>query len=118
MFPVLKEALKSIFKKPATLRYPFVKAEPPKAFRGRLTCDFDKCIHCANCSRVCPSGACAFNQKTKLPEFDLRLCIFCAECAEKCPVKIIALTNDYEMATTEAKDLMVKSAKLKPKPKK
>lgn len=107
VIPLLKDALGCLFKRPATVFYPKVKVNAP-GYRGRIEVEWEKCIHCASCARVCPSGACKFNPKTRRPEFDLRRCIFCGECRDICPAKCIHLTEDFEMASGNKKQLIVK----------
>ncbi len=55
--------------------------------------DFDKCIGCGTCSRLCPEGAIKMeltNGKLK-PKVDLNYCKGCGLCAEECPVKAIIM---------------------------
>ncbi len=108
IIPLLKDVLVALFRKPATVLYPYVKVKAAEGYRGRIEVDWKKCIHCSSCARVCPSAACKFNPKTKKPEFDLRQCVFCGECKDICPVKCIELTQDFEMASGKKKDLIVK----------
>ena len=51
------EVMRSMFRKAATVRYPFVKVQMPARFRGRLKFDASKCIGCKLCMKDCPSGA-------------------------------------------------------------
>jgi NAD(P)H-quinone oxidoreductase subunit I len=39
---------------PTTIQYPYEKLIPSERFRGRIHFEFDKCIACEVCVRVCP----------------------------------------------------------------
>jgi formate hydrogenlyase subunit 6/NADH:ubiquinone oxidoreductase subunit I len=108
--PMVKELLSHLFKKPATSKYPFVKAEVPEGFRGRQVYDPDLCISCGLCSRDCPAKAIEMVEVEgkRSPLFHLDLCIFCYQCAESCPRKAIKSTAFFELATTNKSSLVVK----------
>ncbi|KAF0125622.1 MAG: NAD(P)H-quinone oxidoreductase subunit I [Elusimicrobia bacterium] len=53
----LFEALRQLFKQPATSAYPFSKAKLQPKFRGRIDFESAKCIGCKMCVRVCPAKA-------------------------------------------------------------
>jgi len=39
---------------PVTIQYPYEKSITSERFRGRIHFEFDKCIACEVCVRVCP----------------------------------------------------------------
>ena len=41
-------------RRPITVQYPYEKLIPSERFRGRIHFEFDKCISCEVCVRVCP----------------------------------------------------------------
>ena len=108
--PMLKEVLSYIFKKPATSKYPFVKAEVPEGFRGKQVFDIGLCISCGLCSRDCPAKAIEMVDVDgkRRPLFHLDLCIFCYQCAESCPRNAIKSSLIFELASTDKSDLVVK----------
>ena len=108
--PMLKEVLSHIFKKPATYKYPFVKAEVPEGFRGKQVFDISLCISCGLCSRDCPAKAIEMVDVDgkRRPLFHLDLCIFCYQCAESCPRNAIKSSLIFELASTDKSDLVVK----------
>ena len=53
----LPELLRHLFKKPATVDYPFKKLAVPKDFRGTPFLRPELCIVCRACERDCPAEA-------------------------------------------------------------
>lgn len=94
------EALKNVFKKASTERYPFERKEPSKDFRGRPVWLIEKCVGCGLCARVCPVNAVQITGRGKDVSITylLNRCIFCAQCAESCNVKAIEITREFEFA--------------------
>jgi formate hydrogenlyase subunit 6/NADH:ubiquinone oxidoreductase subunit I len=108
--PMIKEVLSHLFKKSATGKYPFVKAEVPEDFRGRQVYDINLCISCGLCSRDCPAKAIEMVEVDgkRRPLFHLDLCIFCYQCAESCPRNAIKSSKFFELASTNKSELVVK----------
>lgn len=121
-FPFIKEAVSSLFKKPSTELYPFVKKEAPAGYRGKIVFDPEKCIACGMCIRVCAPGAITkTSEKVEdgervTMEFFLGRCTFCQMCADFCPKKAIELTNEYSMVTGNKEDLKVSGTFIKKLP--
>ena len=107
--PMIKEALSQLFTKPATSKYPFVKAEVPEGFRGKQVFDITLCVSCGLCSRDCPAKAIEMVEVEgkRRPLFHLDLCIFCYQCAESCPRNAIKSSDLFELASTNKSDLVV-----------
>ncbi len=98
---VSPELLKQLFKKRATILYPFKEREKvhnPEGFRGKIAFYRKKCIGCGLCFRVCPSETIEMieDEKGKRPRFYLDRCTHCQQCEEVCPRKAIELTQFYE----------------------
>jgi len=108
--PMVKELLSHLFRKPATSKYPFVKAEVPEGFRGKQVYDPNLCISCGLCSRDCPAKAIEMVEVNgkRSPLFHLDLCVFCYQCAESCPRNAIKSSAFFELATTNKSDLVLK----------
>ena len=110
---VLREMLRNLVSKPATICYPFEKIPVPEGFRGRVEYIDANCIGCGRCSRVCPADAIAMVEgpremevkgkklvRKKKPEVSLYRCIRCGLCEEYCPQdpKAIRLTCEFSGA--------------------
>ena len=108
---MIKQVLQSIFKKPATTKYPFVKEATAKNFRGKIKFAPEKCIGCKMCMRDCPSNAITITKKPDGKfecEIDLGKCIYCAQCVDSCPKKALESTKEYELAVLDSKNMKIK----------
>jgi len=58
--------------------------------------DFEKCIGCGTCTRVCPETAIDMIKKNNksVPKTDYDYCKGCGLCATECPVKAIRMDLD------------------------
>ena len=87
------QVLRSLFKKPATSSYPFVKKPMPKDFRGKLRFYQERCIGCKMCFVICPEG-CISSQAKNIFQTDYTFCKGCGLCAEVCPKKDIEMVKE------------------------
>ena len=107
---MLKQVLNSIFKKPATTKYPFVKAVMPDKFRGKIIFHPERCIGCQMCVRDCPSGAIEIKKvgdKKFECHIDLGKCLYCAQCVDSCMKKALEATKEFELAVLDRENLKV-----------
>ena len=79
----LPELLRHLFKKPATVDYPFKKLAVPADFRGTPYLNPEMCIVCRACERDCPAEAIESNGGVAV--IDDCLCILCGACQVNCP---------------------------------
>jgi ech hydrogenase subunit F len=86
---MLKNVLKNLFSKPATVDYPYVKPDPVPGTRGRISFDMARCDQCQDCERLCPSGAIKVFPEAKRVEYDPFRCLYCHLCVENCMQKAI-----------------------------
>jgi len=99
------KAIKYLFKKPVTLRYPFELKEPSMRYRGFHLNDWDKCTGCGNCADICPNEAITMQgipeietepgKKNERPQIDYGRCCFCGLCIDICPPGSLRLSRDY-----------------------
>lgn len=100
-FTMTKTVLKSLFKKPATRRYPFAPRTYPARSRGSIAIDISACIFCGMCSRKCPTAALTVDAKQKSWEIDRLRCITCGYCVDVCPEKCLRMHSAYTPATKD-----------------
>jgi formate hydrogenlyase subunit 6/NADH:ubiquinone oxidoreductase subunit I len=101
----MPELLRHLFKKPATVDYPFKKLALPKDFRGSPFLNPEMCIVCRACERDCPAEAIeitAVNEAEKRFRMVIHndRCVHCAQCVDSCPTTPAAMHMDnlYEIA--------------------
>jgi NAD(P)H-quinone oxidoreductase subunit I len=108
-------------RRPITVQYPYEKLIPSERWRGRIHFEFDKCISCEVCVRVCPINLPVvdweFNRETKKKQLkhysiDFGVCIFCGNCVEYCPTNCLSMTEEYEMSTYDRHELNYDSVAL------
>jgi formate hydrogenlyase subunit 6/NADH:ubiquinone oxidoreductase subunit I len=107
---MIKQVLQSLYKKPATSLYPFVKTEMPDKFRGKLKFYPERCIGCTLCMKDCPSEAIVIKkigEKKFEAEIDLSKCIYCAQCVDSCPKKALESTKEFELAGLDCGKLKI-----------
>lgn len=101
---MLGDIVHSLFIRPATEFYPFVRNPDPERLRGKLIWNPEKCSGCQLCVKDCPSEALeliVLDKATK--RFVMRYhedrCTFCAQCVESCRLKCIGMSNEqWELA--------------------
>ncbi len=99
------KAIRYLFKKPKTLRYPFEPKEPAERYRGLHLNDWEKCTGCGNCLDICPNEAITMieipgikpkpGEKNERPQIDYGRCCFCGLCVDVCPPGCLRLSRDY-----------------------
>ncbi|OGD20879.1 MAG: hypothetical protein A2Y70_04715 [Candidatus Aminicenantes bacterium RBG_13_64_14] len=101
----LPELIRHLFKKPATVDYPFKKLEVPKDFRGTPYLNPEMCIVCLACERDCPAEAIEISSVNEVEKrFKMVIhndrCIHCAQCVDSCPTtpKAMQIDSLYEVA--------------------
>ena len=122
-FPFAKEAVKNLFSKPSTVPFPKIDVPAKKGYRGRLSYDPEKCTNCGLCIRVCSPSSISLEVKVSedgdteyiTRSFDMTSCTFCQTCEDFCDTGAIHLTEDYHMAVTDPKDLIISGTKVRKK---
>jgi formate hydrogenlyase subunit 6/NADH:ubiquinone oxidoreductase subunit I len=102
---MLGEIIRSVFRKPATVQYPFgVRQAVPDRLRGVIQYDPEKCTGCTLCMKDCPANAIeilAIDKPNKrfIMRFHADRCTYCAQCVVNCRFKCITMSNtEWERA--------------------
>jgi len=78
----------------------------PARYRGEHRVDYETCIGCDSCNKICPTHAITmkhlpFKKQNIVPEVNLSVCIFCGLCEDVCPTKpeksIVLSGGRYDM---------------------
>jgi len=107
---MIKQVIKSFFKKPATNLYPVEKLDMPDKFRGKIKFYPEKCVGCKLCMKDCPTKAITITkigEKQFQAEIDLGKCIYCAQCVDSCFKKALESTKDVETGQLSSNKLKV-----------
>jgi len=126
LFKGLSVTFKHIFKRKFTVQYPEEKRKLPYRARWlhrlqRHEDGLERCVACMLCSSACPTGAIyivgAQNTRENMVshgeryalvwDLDLGRCIFCGYCVEACPEEAIVMTDSYELAKYDRKELVL-----------
>jgi ech hydrogenase subunit F len=87
--------LKSLFSRPATRRYPFVKREPFARTRGSIAIEIQRCTLCTLCAKRCPTEAIEVDRAGMTWAITRVRCIACNACVEACPAKCLSMLPQY-----------------------
>lgn len=107
-------AVRTFFKKPATISYPRGDLIIADNYRGKLTYDPTDCTNCKLCMRYCPSGAIEIiNEGTKEDKkmaaiLTLTRCMFCCQCVDTCPRDCLSYTQNIDLSSMSKDDLVVR----------
>jgi NADH-quinone oxidoreductase subunit I len=114
-----------MFKKRATVNYPYQKGPLGPRFRGehalrRYPSGEERCIACKLCEAICPAQAITIeaeprddgSRRTTRYDIDMTKCIYCGFCQEACPVDAIVEGPNFEFSTESREELMYDKQKL------
>lgn len=102
-----RDVLASLFRRPATQRYPFERREAPDHLRGELLWNPEKCTGCGLCAKDCPSDAIQVHildraKKQFVMEYHIDRCTFCAQCVQNCRFKCLRMSSEHwELASLD-----------------
>ena len=121
----MRMTLRNLFRKPVTVHYPDVARTYPERYRGLLALVYDKetgeeaCIGCRLCEFVCPPAVIKVEirkgeQRNYAKTFSLELyaCEFCELCVQVCPTDAIVMTNSFDLATADRRELLLDKDRL------
>jgi len=109
-------ALKNLFEKPWTVRWPEERRDYGPAPRGFIVNDKSKCISCQLCEAVCPAKAIKFHLEEdgkRYPGIDWGRCILCGYCVDACPTGSLQHTAYLEI-TWDSLDTYKKPREMTP----
>lgn len=112
-----RATLESLFKKPATIRYPAERKPVYAGTRGRIALDESKCILCMICDKRCPTQAISVDRTGKTWAIDRLRCIQCNFCVEVCPKKCLVMETMYSEPVTKKERVVIVVPYTPPAPK-
>ena len=106
MFKILQKTVRT---GTVTANYPAEPAKISDRFRGRPSFDFDKWKDARPATEVCPTGAISLFDKrdSRKVTVDYGLCVFCGLCAEASSEQAVRITQEFELATSDRRNLVV-----------
>ncbi len=110
IFKIAFIVLRSLFRKPVTVLYPFCPAKSAPGTRGAVVIDSALCIYCGMCVRKCPTAALRVDRAAKTWTIDRLKCIWCGGCVEVCPKKCLSQSMSYTKPTRTAAIEVFKNA--------
>lgn len=92
-----------------TTKYPDEPAQVSERFRGRPSFDFEKWTDARPAAEVCPTGAISVCDEgdSRRVTVDYGLCVFCGLCAEASTDQAVRITQEFELATADRRNLML-----------
>ncbi|MFQ5837806.1 MAG: 4Fe-4S binding protein [Thermoplasmata archaeon] len=138
MMFTLKQLIKSTFSRPNTILYPYERPQFPENIRNQHEIDWEKCIGCEICRKVCPNECIYFEfasvegeydgplraevdeikRQVRRPAVDVGHCLFCGDCEEFCPTDAYAFVDTIELADYTREDLYYHAEELSKDPEK
>jgi|SRR5690606_29789705 len=104
---MLRDVLRSLFRKPVTELYPAQRQPTPVQLRGKLHWNPEKCTGCCLCIKDCPCDALELitidkANKRFVMRYDVGRCTFCAQCVQNCRFNCLGMSSeDWELAATD-----------------
>lgn len=130
----MKVTMRHLFTPAVTIQYPDARMTIPERGRNRLYVNMDDCIGCNQCAMACPVDCITIETAKSLPTEDLGMtstgqkkrlwvtqfdidfgkCCYCGLCVPPCPTECIYMTNVFEFAGYDRKNLIYSFITLSP----
>jgi len=106
MFKIIQKTIRTGI---VTKAYPAELAHVSEHFRGRPHFDFEKWTDARPAAEACPTGAISLRDSNDSREVtvDYGLCVFCGLCAEASSDKAVRITQEFELATKNRRNLVL-----------
>lgn len=88
---IARTVLGSLFKSPATTKFPFKPIVYHKGVRGHIENDINTCIFCSVCAKKCPTNAIEVKRADGIWALERRRCVQCSTCVDWCPKKCLSM---------------------------
>lgn len=91
-----------------TTTYPDEPVQISERFRGRPSFDFERWKDARAAGEACPTGAISLcdHADSRTVTVDYGLCVFCGLCAEASSDQAVRITQDFELATPDRRNLV------------
>lgn len=106
------DILRSLFRRPATRRYPDERKATPPRLRGQLFFDPESCVGCGLCCKECPADAIeliTLDKKAKrfVVRYDAGKCTYCGQCVVSCRFNCLTMpSTQWELAGFEKENFV------------
>lgn len=100
-FKIFKTVMRSLFRRPVTVKYPAEPRKWEKITRGHITISEKECIACGICAKKCPTDAISVSKTDRTWTIERMQCIQCNSCVETCPKKCLHMEPDYTAPNSE-----------------
>lgn len=94
-FKIFKTVMRSLFKRPVTVKYPAEPREWEKITRGHISISETECIACGICAKKCPTDAITVSKQDRTWTIERMQCIQCSHCVNVCPKKCLHMEPQY-----------------------
>ena len=100
--PMAPRAIRNLFSKPSTRRYPYEIRQRFDGARGTILFNVETCNYCTLCAKRCPAAAITVSRENRTWAIEHLTCIGCNVCVEVCAKKSLTMATDSKSVHTHA----------------